>query len=711
MNRLNSIVLFLFLAFTCGAHAASDKLASLVKSVESKVITETDLQPLQPTRHQRLAARIAKDLLAFYHYRRDLRFDDNFSKQVYRRYLDSLDPAKVYLRQSDLDDFAKYQTAFDNALTKGELTPVFTIFDGFRERWVERYNYAIKLLDGKFDFTRDEEFLFDRENANWPADRSEQNELWRLRVKNDLIGLILADKTEAQAKDLLRKRYKAALRRMAQTDEADVFRQFMNVATSTIEPHTAYFSPRVAENFNIEMSLSLEGIGAVLQTEDVYTKVVRLVPGGPADRSEQLRPGDMIVGVAQDDEEMVDVIGWRLDDVVDLIRGKAGTKVRLEILPKGAGPDAPTRQVVIVREKIKLEDQAARKKVLELTIDGQKHRFGVITLPIFYIDFEAYYRGNPNYKSTTRDVRKLLRELKREKVEGIIIDLRGNGGGSLAEATQLTGLFIDQGPVVQEEDASRKVRVLRDDDRGVEWDGPLVVMVNRFSASASEIFAAAIQDYRRGLVVGSTTFGKGTVQQIQDLDRWNPDPKEGSLGQLKYTVARFYRVNGDSTQLRGVTPDIRLPALVDVNDFGEAALENPLPWAKINAVAFKPFELNIDLKQLQTMSDQRVAASKAYQILLEEYRLGRQYDEEKVVSLNLEKRRAQRNQIQQQELALLNKKRQLLGLPPLKNIEDHSNSDDKKLEDFDPELKEAAHILSDFMNALAHSEVSFKKAS
>jgi carboxyl-terminal processing protease len=705
-TRLFLVRLSLLFLIVCLPAQAKESLADKVAAVNNESITVSQLPPLSPTEQQASAANLVKSLLSFYHYRRDLKFNDEFSREVLAELLKQLDPAKVYLLASDIASFEAYADKLDDALVRKHLEPAFDIFAVFRARWVQRYNYALKLLDGEFDFNLDESFDFDREKAPWPASRTAMNEIWRKRVKNDELNLLLAGKTVDEARDLLRKRYHVALRRMAQTGSNDVFRYFMSAVTAAIDPHTTYFSPRNAENFNIEMSLSLEGIGAVLQSEDVYTKVVRLVPAGPADRSGQIRPGDMIVGVGQGDEEIEDVIGWRLDDVVDKIRGKAGTKVVLEVLPKGAGPDAPTKKVEIVREKIKLEDQEAKKKVLTVQVDGKPFKYGVIELPIFYIDFEAYYRGDKNYKSTTRDVRKLVNELKEQGVQGIVVDLRNNGGGSLAEATQLSGLFIDKGPIVLEEDSRRKVEALQDEDAGVAWDGPMVVLVNRMSASASEIFAAAMQDYGRALVIGQTTFGKGTVQQIQDLDRWNTDPDKGSFGQLKFTVARFYRVNGESTQIKGVIPDIALPEVIDPEDIGEAALDNALPWAHIKPAAYRPTPLRVDVGWLQQRSQNRVGRSAAFQLVKREVDLYKAYQKESAVSLNMAKRKAEREKAKKEELALLNAKRELLGMPPVQKIEDHDETDDKSMDNFDPWLDESGHILSDLIHAKKAKVVS-----
>ncbi|MCP3675960.1 MAG: tail-specific protease, partial [Gammaproteobacteria bacterium] len=395
-------------------------------------------------------------------------------------------------------------------------------------------------------------------------------------------------------------------------------------------------------NFDIDMKLSLDGIGAVLQSEDVYTKIVRLVPKGPADKTGEVKADDQIVGVGQGEEPLVDVIGWRLDDVVDLIRGKKGTVVRLEVLPNKSGADANTKIVSITRDTVKLEEQSAKAEVIEVVRNDKTIRFGVIDIPKFYIDFQAMYKGKPDYKSTTRDVRKLIKELEEQKVAGIIIDLRYNGGGALIEATQLTGLFIDKGPVVQERSYQNEISVRGDPDAGTLYDGPLAVLVNRSSASASEIFAAAIQDYGRGIVLGEQTFGKGTVQVIQSLDK-RKKAEEASMGQLKFTFSKFYRINGESTQHKGVIPDIAYPSAFSGDDFGESSQKNALPWDTISPVDYLPVaNITNFFPLLKDAHINRITTDKEFRYLIDDINEYLEHNDDKSLSLNFDKRKAKR---------------------------------------------------------------------
>ena len=518
------------------------------------------IDSLKPEAQHRRATRIITHLIANYHYKRTP-LNDTLSERILKRYLEVLDPTKSYLTADDVAEFSKHATDLDDYLRYSDLQLAYEIFIRYRERLENRVEYAISLLDYNFDFTKDETFEFDREEAQWAANLSALDDLWRKRVKNDILALELAGDDTAEAKKKLKQRYEGIARRKAQLDSEDVFQTFINSYTTSIDPHTAYFSPRTSENFRIRMSLSLEGIGAVLQSEDEYTLVREIVPGGPADLGGDLKPDDRIIGIGQGtDEEIVDVIGWRLDDVVDLIRGPKDSLVRLQILPKAGGTDGPSEVIRIKRDKIKLEEQAAKSNILEVTGGARPVKIGVIEVPTFYMDFEARARGDKDFRSTTRDVRTLLNELQQKQIDGLIVDLRSNGGGSLSEATDLTGLFIDKGPVVQVRNSQGRVQLERDTDRGVAYAGPMAVLVNRNSASASEIFAGAIQDYDRGLVLGEPTFGKGTVQNLVDLNRYD-DSMEGKLGQLKATIAQFFRVAGGSTQHKGViqTSLSRLP--------------------------------------------------------------------------------------------------------------------------------------------------------
>ncbi|HEX4910605.1 MAG TPA: carboxy terminal-processing peptidase [Permianibacter sp.] len=651
-------------------------------------------EALKPEPQHALAAKIIRSYLGDVHYARP-RVNDDLSQRMFDQYLSMLDGNRSYFLQADIDQFAQYRTQLDDAMARGDMRFAYELFALFQKRWESRYDYAISLLQKPMKFDGKDNFQFDREKAPWPKNMAELNELWRQRVKNDALNLKLADKNWDEIKELLTKRYEAAKRRMAQTNSEDVFSYFMNAFTAAVDPHSNYFSPPQAENFDIEMRLSLEGIGAVLQTDDVYTKVVRLVEMGPADKSKQVYPEDKIIAVGQDNGPMVDVVGWRLDDVVDLIRGKAGSVVRLEVMPHAAGADAKTKVVSIVREKVKLEEQAAKSEVIKVDKPGRQHSIGVITVPKFYVDFQARAMGDENYKSVARDVRDLLQKLKAEKVDGVVLDLRNNGGGGLDEAAQMTGLFIDEGPVVQERNQIGQVSVLPDEEPGVTWDGPLVVLINGQSASASEIVAAALQDYGRALVIGETSFGKGTVQTVVDLNRFRDGPTP--FGQLKLTVHKFYRINGTSTQHRGVIPDIPLPPMFDTAEFGESALPNAMPWDYIQATNYAPVgDVKQFVPQLRAMQEKRVVKDPEYQYLLEDIAEYNQRKKDKTVTLNETERKAEREQFDRKELARENARRKLKGLAPLTKLPETPDTE-AAATDRDVRLTEAVNILSDMI--------------
>lgn len=644
-----------------------------------------------------------------YHYR-DQEVNDELSQKFLQSYLDTLDPAKHYLLQTDIDRFLKHQNKFDDDFKKGKLEQAFEVFSVYRERFTQRIDHAITLLEDEqyhFDFEAEESLMVDRDNASWPADASAADELWRKRVKADLLNLKLAGKSIPEARELLVKRYSNQSRRMKQQNGEDAFNAVINAFTMLYDPHTNYMSPRTLENFTINMSLSLEGIGAMLQSEDEYTKVVRLIPAGPADKQGQLKPADRIVGVAQGkDGEIVDVVGWRLDEVVDLIRGKKDSVVRLEILPAKAAAGSSTHIINIKRDKVKLEEQAAQKAVFELSdVNDQSYKLGVIDIPTFYMDFDAYRKRDPNYKSTTRDVFRLLGELAADNVDGIIIDLRNNGGGSLHEATTLTDLFIDQGPVVQIRQTNQIIsRNFRSHSKAV-YRGPIVVLINRLSASASEIFAGAIQDYGRGIIVGSQSFGKGTVQALQPLE----------YGQLKITESKFYRVSGDSTQHRGVLPDVELPDMIDPEQVGESSYDYALPWDSIHAVKHdRYFDLNAILPAINKRHQQRVAKDPDFIFLAEERKIADELSKRDRISLREKTRLAEKDEFEQQLLGLENKRRSTKGLPPYAKYSDIDGvvgddedseaeaaaSEPEKIDPAkDPFLTEAGYILLDFIKA------------
>lgn len=533
-------------------------------------------------------AKIISFILDNNHYSQ-ISLDDSLSSAILDQYVEALDNNKTYFTRADVAGFEKYRYEIDD-LTKSENVDVaYVIYNVFKKRFYQRMDYVLnKLISEQFDYTRDEYYETDRSKEPWPADEQELNEIWRKIIKNQALSLKLAGKKPPEIQKTLRERYDRLLKTYTRDVNAeDIFSMYMNCITESYDPHTNYFSPSAAERFKQSISLSLEGIGARLQTENDYTKVVEVLPGGPAKKSDLLHVNDRIVSVGQGaDGEMVDVIGWRIDDVVKLIKGPKGTKVRLGILPAETGVGGPVEEFVLVRDKIKLEDQQAKKQMINYQKDGKNMKLGVITLPSFYMDFEAYQKGDPNYNSTTRDVQRLIRELEREGMNGLVLDLRNNGGGSLAEAIDLTGIFIKDGPVVQVKNAANKIEVGADEDPTIVYDGPLVVLTNRFSASASEIFAGAIQDYNRGVVVGESTYGKGTVQTVIALDKFIKDPNN-EVGQLKLTFQKFYRVTGSSTQHKGVMPDVKLPTALDPEQYGESSQPSALPWDEIRGTPYQ----------------------------------------------------------------------------------------------------------------------------
>ncbi|ERH53576.1 tail-specific protease [Pseudomonas sp. MDMC224] len=662
----------------------------------AKTTTATSWDYLQPDREQVIASLNVVELLRRHHYNKPP-LNDERSIQIYDNYLKLLDPSRSYFTAADIAEFNQWRSRFDDLLKSGDLEPGFTIYRRHLTRMEERLNYALAELGkgvDKIDFTVDEQLQVDREKAPWAKDRAELDELWRKRVKDEVLRLKIAGKETKDIQELLTKRYKNQLARLKQTRGEDVFQAYINAFATTYDPHTTYLSPDNAENFDINMSLSLEGIGAVLQSDNEHVKVVRLVPAGPAEKSKQIAPADKIVGVAQGNDEMVDVIGWRLDEVVKLIRGPKGSTVRLEVIPASNPPSDQTSKVVtITREAVKLEEQAAKKKVLDLKHDGRDYKLGVIELPAFYLDFKAFRAGDPNYKSTTRDVKRLLDELQAEKVDGVVIDLRNNGGGSLQEATELTSLFIEQGPTVLVRNADGRVDVLADENKGVYYTGPLAVLVNRLSASASEIFAGAMQDYHRALILGGQTFGKGTVQTIQPLNH----------GELKLTLAKFYRVSGQSTQHQGVIPDITYPDVMDTKDIGESALPAALPWDSIRPAItpeldpIKPF-----LTELKARHDQRTAKDPDFVFTRDRLTLAKKLMAETTVSLNEQARRARQAEVEAKQLALENNRRLAKGEEPLKELEKEDEdalpvADEKSTPEDDAYLAESGRILLDYL--------------
>ena len=617
-------------------------LAALSVQAGAAVPDKTADTQLAPQPGQTQAALWASRVLTRYHYKATP-LDDAMSEKIFDRYFKSLDAEKLFFTQADLDLYAPMRNKLDDAITGENLSVPFAIYNQYQKRFNERIAYARELLKTKPDFSIDESYQYDREKAEWVKTDAEIKELWRKRVKNDWLRLKLAGKEDKAIRDTLDKRYEGYMSRSRKLTNEDVFQIFMNAYAMSIEPHTNYLGPRSAENFDIAMRLSLEGIGCVLQTRDENTIVREVVVGSPAGLSGKIKVGDKILAVAKDDNTpMTDVLGWRLDDVVALIRGPKDSTVRLDIQPADAGPDGKHQTVTLVRKKISMEEQSAKKSILEVKDGTAKRRIGVISLPTFYQDFEARRRGDKDFKSATRDVARLLGELKKEKVDNVLIDLRNNGGGSLNEAVELTGLFIDKGPVVQQRTGDNRIEIESDTNPGMAWDGPVGVLINRGSASASEIFAAAIQDYGRGLIIGEPSFGKGTVQTIFSLDRFAPGDKV-HYGELKMTIAQFFRINGGTTQLRGVTPDIKLPAMADADTFGESSFDNALPWTSIKPAVYLPAgEVKEIVPLLDKKHEARVAKDKDFQYLAEDIALAKKQRKDNLISLNETVRRKER---------------------------------------------------------------------
>lgn len=597
---------------------------------------------LAPLEQQPQTALLSAKVLSRHHYKR-VALDDSLSTQIFDNYLKMLDSEKIFFLQSDIDHFAGTRTRLDDAILNENLSIPFAIFNLYQQRMAERFSYARSLLTTGFDFRKKESYQYTRKNAPWPKSEEELNDLWRKRVKNDWLRLKLAGKDKQSIVETLGKRYGNSLNSLSKAKSEDAFQTFMNAFATAIDPHTNYFGVRASEEFDISMRLSLVGIGAVLNEKDEYTTIRELLAGGPAALSGELKAGDRIVGVGQgEDGPMIEIIGWRIDDAVALIRGAEDSVVRLDVLPGEAGADGKHKLVSLVRKKISLDKQAAKKSIIEVKDGVMTRRIGVISLPGFYQDFAARQKGDKDFRSATRDVSLLLDELKKDKVDGVLVDLRNNGGGSLYEAIELTGLFIDKGPVVQQRDSEGRISVESDTNAGLAWDGPLGVLINRASASASEIFAAAIQDYGRGVVIGEPSFGKGTVQTVADLDQIanNDQPK---FGELTITIAQFFRINGGTTQLRGVTPDIKLPSMIDANEFGESSFANALPWTQIKAADYMPAgNLTGIVPTLITNHDKRISRDKEFKYFRENLAEFNKLRTRNLISLNEAERRKER---------------------------------------------------------------------
>ena len=703
-----------------GAAAPATKAATPQPKDASEAATSPEPQrkesslPLKPTAAEAQASQLSARFLTRFHYQAQP-LDDAMSAKIYKAYFDALDSEKVFFTQEDMDKFAPLKTQFDDAIWNQDLTGPFSVFNLYVTRAVDRMNYARGLLKKGFDFSSNESFNFDRKKAAIPKNQAELDDVWRKRTMNDWLRLKLAGKSDDDIRKTLDKRYATYISRVRQLDDEDATQAFMTAYANSTDPHTDYLGPRAADAFDIAMRLSLEGIGAVLQARDDYTTIRELVPGGPAIKSGKMKAGDRIVAIGQGETgPMVDVVGWRQDDVVKLIRGKKDTTVRIEILPADAGVDGKHDIVTLVRKKVTMEEQAAKSKVIDVKDGDVTRKIGVIDLPTFYQDFGARRAGDTNFKSATRDVAKLLTELKAQKVEGVVIDLRNNGGGSLSEATELTGLFIDTGPVVQVRDARGQIDAQGDDAPGMSWDGPMAVLVNRGSASASEIFAAAIQDYGRGVIIGEPTFGKGTVQNLVDLDKFGKSVtgETAKYGELKMTIAEFIRINGDSTQLRGVTPDVMFPQNGDAKEFGESTYDNALPWRHIDPADYKPVaDLKPIFGPLNAKHEARVANSPAWKLMLDEMAEYKKLRDKTDISLNFAARQAERKQYDALQTDFRNRRKAIFGgatdaADDANNGDDGLNANERSLKTEikaeadakkakDTPLEEAAHIVGD----------------
>jgi carboxyl-terminal processing protease len=653
---------------------------------------------LTPSAHHFLLDTMIIGFLQNYHLR-DHEFDTELAQRVFDDFIDNLDPGRYYLLRQDVEEFrSRHAELASNNREAGagrRVAIAFELFERYRERLLERVAFARDFLGEKPDLEADDSLEIDRSDAAWAVDRKELDRLWEKRIKNDVIGLMLAERDWETIQDTLDRRYRNFERRISQNSAEDIYEMFINAHARALDPHTAYMSARGTEEFEIRMSLSLEGIGAALVAEDDYVTITRVLPGGPADRDGRLRAQDRITGVAQGkDGDMKDVVGWRVDDVVALIRGPEGTVVRLQILPADAVPGDPEKTITLTRSEVKLEEQAASSEIITVEMDGGEQRIGIIDIPTFYMDFQGRREGKQDYRSTTRDVRRLLEELKEKQVDAVLLDLRNNGGGSLTEATDLMGLFIDRGPVVQLLDLSGDINIGHSPSGNLVWDGPMGVLINRFSASASEIVAGAIQDYGRGLVIGSPTYGKGTVQNLQDFGRHFRE--EDKVGQLKFTTGKFYRISGGSTQHRGVRPDIDLPSPVDLGEFGESTKPNALEWDEIRSIEHRGGPLPRKLiDSLSGHHKDRTARDIEFSAYLEELQRYQEFRQRDRISLVLEKRREERDEMQERRLARENLERTARGEEPLEALDENAET-----EETDLLLKESANIMADFIRLL-----------
>ena len=600
------------------------------------------LTALQPDLLHPRVEQAVKFTLQKYHYK-NIAIDDSLSAQIFDRFIERLDFHRSYFLRKDIQSLKRYRLVLDDVLGKGNLDFAYEAYELFQKRFQERHEYVKKLLQKEFDFTIDEYYRPDRSDQPWAETTVQLDSIWQRRVKEEALRLKLTGKEWQDIAETLQKRYDTYLKNMQKSKSEDVFQAYMNAFAESYDPHTNYMSPSLSDDFRIRMSQSLEGIGASLRSENEYTKVIEVIAGGPADRSGLLKADDRIIGVGQGDGgELVDVIGWRIDDVVQLIRGPKSTIVRLQILPARASLNEPPRIIRIVRDKVKLSEQVAKSSIREIEHNGKKHRIGIIDIPSFYFDLEGMRSGDESFASTSRDVKRLIGELEKEGIDGLVIDLRDNGGGFLSEAIELSGLFIKEGPIVQVRNSDGSLKIERDRDGRVFYDGPMAVLVNGFSASASEIFAAALQDYGRAIVLGNQTYGKGTVQNLIPLNRLFPRSEE-KYGQVKLTIAKFYRVSGGSTQHTGVIPDIILPSRWDHAEIGESSRKNALLWDEIDAVAYLKYASTLPVKipVLQARHQARVQDDPQFNKLLQDIAEHERRKNEKLISLNYEQRKKQ----------------------------------------------------------------------
>jgi carboxyl-terminal processing protease len=643
-------------------------------------------------RHERIGELVTQ-FIEKQHYNR-IAVDDDLSSDVMDLFIDSLDRNRMYLLKGDVEFFETYRYQLDDMVRGRSLAPVFEMYEVYQTRARERLQFALASLDTEPDFLADEDYQFDRTEEPWVESSSELDEIWRQRIKNEALNMALEGEEWPKIQEVLVKRYKGYLRRLDQVNNDDVFERFMNAFAHTLDPHSSYLSPRNSEEYRIQMSLSYFGIGASLQTEDDYVKIAGIIPGGPAAVDGRLKPEDRITGVAQGAEgEVVDVIGWRLDDVVELIRGPADSVVRLEIIPANSIPGSPKKFIDLTRGQVKLEEQAAKSDIVTIPREGREWRIGVIDVPSFYRDYPALSRGDKNFTSTTKDVKRLIEELEAEGIDGLIIDLRGNGGGHLTEATALSGLFIDNGPVVQLRNGNGRISRLDDPDpvARVAYSGPLAVLVDRYSASASEIFAAAIQDYERGVIIGQQTFGKGTVQNLYSLDQYLRSEDGKGYGQLTLTIGKYYRVTGESTQHRGVDPDIELPSHINAELIGESVRDSALPWDTVPTTRFRAGKsLDGAIQSLTGSYEERAKSDPNFRYQVDMIRAAEAISEQKTVSLNIDKRRDEREAELQRRLDRENERRKALGIDPVASL------DEIDMEDVpDILLDQAAGIVTD----------------